>query len=662
MASRGVASDLGIDDDDEFAHLLDDDASLEAAAPSAKRAPRYTPAASATSRLADDGDVERRLAAGIAADSGETALHMPGSDVPAEPAGPELSEAERQDIADRLDAADREPGPAALNAQQARRLAAAVAKANERNQMERSKHPDEPGKFMGSELELHDAVRALQEVASAPELLGEVVECGGAEAVLAVVGHPNGDVSVAALEFLDEALEAEAEEGGAAALGEAVVLLGGCEAVVQRLWGLDRTGDDDDAQGAQRALGVCEQLLTTSAGAAAPRLVSAGLGEFLLRRLQQAHGRPGPASSAVSSSAAAQASGEDGVMHQSADVLCLLLQAYPPFLASLPSLRLLPLSPRDAAAADGADAPARTPDPAPADAVDGVELLARAAAAFRREDSDPASAADRECCEAVFQALSRAAAAAGPAAAERRAALEACEGVELLVLVAQRPRLYARHCALVCLGGAITGWPAGALSALRAGALGAASAAFMGRASAATRRLAGRDAAEEEASAALRVFHLVVAAVGAAPAAPSGGAGPAAAPTATDRLRVVAKMLEDDGAKAARLVDVLSDTSESVGAAGRAAEAAGGAAAADAARMEAGLERLTLAAALAARLCELDPRVRARLLSRMAALRLPAAVVADALEEAVAVAGEEPADMSRLAVMMRGFDAGAPRP
>ena len=74
--------------------------------------------------------------------------------------------------------------------------------------------------------------------------------------------------------------------------------------------------------------------------------------------------------------------------------------------------------------------------------------------------------------------------------------------------------------------------------------------------------------------------------------------------------------------------------------------------------MNAGLEDQLRCEALVARLCDLDARVRARLLARMAALRMPGAGVAAALEEAALVLGEHPAAMSRLAVQMRGYDQG----
>lgn len=722
MSSRRDANDLDIADDDEFAHLLADDAPeqnapkrLAVAAGGASGVTDWAPRG-AGSLLAADDAIERSLVQGLAAAAGAGSLANGGAAAESEarppaPTGPSLSMTERREIEERLEAADRVPRPASLDAAQARRLSASVARAHQKNQLERSKHPDDPSKFLESEMALHAEVRALQDLASAPELLGEVVAAGGAEAALAVVGHPNGDVSIAALEFLDEALQAEADAGAEAEaeaelgqgrggdrgttatrpLAEATVRLGGCEAVVARLWELDQTGDEDDAEGCQRALSICEQMVSAPPPGvdATARLVASGLAEFVLRRLQPSRASSSSSSSS-SSSAAAAATGPAGsasdvattaVRHQAAEVLALLLQQSPAVRLSLPSLRLRTSTPADAhsAGAGGRSEPA--PVSGPDDVrVDGVELLVRAAGVYRLAQRDPATAAEKECCEAVFQALSRAAAPAIPLAADSapgdeelaiRAALTRAEAPELLVLVAQRTGLFARHCAVGALAALAGSWPGAALVALRNGVLGAVMPVIMGRAASATRLAAGRDAAAVELAAALQITHAVVKALDSGSVTASdAAAGDSNEPSPRDRLRVVAKLLERDGEKIARIVDLLRETRAKVAEAARRVRAAGPQgveaaslggdveAAVDLARMNAGLEDQLRCEALVARLCDLDARVRARLLARMAALRMPGAQVATALEEATLVLGEHPAAMSRLAVLMRGFDNG----
>ncbi len=79
----------------------------------------------------------------------------------------------------------------------------------------RMKHADAPERFMDTEVDLDDAVRQLQAVASAPELYPELVRLGAVPGLLGLLGHENGDLAASVAELLRELTDADAVEDSA---------------------------------------------------------------------------------------------------------------------------------------------------------------------------------------------------------------------------------------------------------------------------------------------------------------------------------------------------------------------------------------------------------------------------------------------------------------
>lgn len=76
----------------------------------------------------------------------------------------------------------------------------------------RIKHADAPERFMDSEVDLDEAVRQLQAVASAPELYPELVRLGAVPEVVNLLGHENGDLAASVAELLRELTDTDAVE------------------------------------------------------------------------------------------------------------------------------------------------------------------------------------------------------------------------------------------------------------------------------------------------------------------------------------------------------------------------------------------------------------------------------------------------------------------
>jgi beta-catenin-like protein 1 len=72
------------------------------------------------------------------------------------------------------------------------------------NQKMRLKYPDEPKKFMDSEIDLHDSIKKLQSLATVPDLYPLSCQIGIINSMLELLAHPNTDISSAIIEIVME--------------------------------------------------------------------------------------------------------------------------------------------------------------------------------------------------------------------------------------------------------------------------------------------------------------------------------------------------------------------------------------------------------------------------------------------------------------------------
>merc|ERR1719394_1679079 len=86
-----------------------------------------------------------------------------------------------------------------------------------KNQEMRIKFPDQPDKFMMSEMELHDGLRELQNVSTVPHMYPIMVDTNCVSTLLGLLSHENTDIAVAAVEVLQEVTDVdtmnESDEG-----------------------------------------------------------------------------------------------------------------------------------------------------------------------------------------------------------------------------------------------------------------------------------------------------------------------------------------------------------------------------------------------------------------------------------------------------------------
>ena len=71
-----------------------------------------------------------------------------------------------------------------------------------KNQELRIKFPDDPAKFMNSEVELHDTIQELRVVATVPDLYPILVDNECISTLLGLLNHDNTDISIAVIDLL----------------------------------------------------------------------------------------------------------------------------------------------------------------------------------------------------------------------------------------------------------------------------------------------------------------------------------------------------------------------------------------------------------------------------------------------------------------------------
>jgi len=131
-----------------------------------------------------------------------------------------------------------------------------------RNQELRIKFPDQPEKFMESEMELNDALQDMKAVATVPSLYPVLVELNVVPSILGLLNHDNTDISVGVVDLLQELTDVDTlteSEDGANALIEALVERQVCSLLVNNLDRMDENVKEE-AEGVHNTLAILENI------------------------------------------------------------------------------------------------------------------------------------------------------------------------------------------------------------------------------------------------------------------------------------------------------------------------------------------------------------------------------------------------------------------
>ncbi|XP_062562192.1 beta-catenin-like protein 1 [Armigeres subalbatus] len=198
---------------------------------------------------------------------------------------PQISEQERLDILKYVESEEAEGE--VLDEASLKKILLLFEKRVLKNQEMRIKFPENPEKFMESEIELNDVLQELHSVATVPDLYPLLVELNGVSSLLELLSHQNTDISVAVVDLIQELTDLDILHeslDGAETLIEALRNQQAAGLLVQNLERLDETVKEE-ADGVHNTLAIFENLMEIKSEIA-KEIAEQGLMQWILKRLR----------------------------------------------------------------------------------------------------------------------------------------------------------------------------------------------------------------------------------------------------------------------------------------------------------------------------------------------------------------------------------------
>ncbi|KAL4132573.1 hypothetical protein QTP88_009697 [Uroleucon formosanum] len=132
-----------------------------------------------------------------------------------------------------------------------------------KNQEMRIKFPENPEKFMESEIELHDILTEMHAIATVPDLYPILVNLKAVLSLLELLTHENTDIAVAVVNLLQELTDLDSlneNEEGTEILIDALLSKQICALLVQNLERMDESVKEE-ANGVHTTLGIFENIM-----------------------------------------------------------------------------------------------------------------------------------------------------------------------------------------------------------------------------------------------------------------------------------------------------------------------------------------------------------------------------------------------------------------
>lgn len=199
---------------------------------------------------------------------------------------PDLTAEERERILRYVD--EEEPEGETIDETGLKKMILLFEKRNLRNQEMRIKFPDNPEKFMESELDLHGMVQELKVIATVPDLYPLLVQLHAVPSLLELLAHHNTDISVAIVDLLQELTDVDIlheSMDGADVLIDALRKQQVTALLVQNLDRLNETVKEE-AEGVFATLSIFENL-TEICPEVCKEAAAQGLMQWILKRLKQ---------------------------------------------------------------------------------------------------------------------------------------------------------------------------------------------------------------------------------------------------------------------------------------------------------------------------------------------------------------------------------------
>lgn len=148
------------------------------------------------------------------------------------------------------------------------------------------KFPDNPEKFMESEIDLHSVIQDLKALATVPDLYPLFVELNAVPSLLELLSHPNTDISISVVDLIQELTDVDIlheSVEGAEILFDSLRKQQICALLVQNL---ERLNDVEEADGVHNSLAIIENL-TEMKSEMCQEAAQQGLLGWILKRLKQ---------------------------------------------------------------------------------------------------------------------------------------------------------------------------------------------------------------------------------------------------------------------------------------------------------------------------------------------------------------------------------------
>ncbi|KAM4737279.1 beta-catenin-like protein 1 [Anableps anableps] len=186
-----------------------------------------------------------------------------------------------------MDQDGEEPEAEPVDESSVKKMILTFEKRSYKNQELRIKFPDNPEKFMESELDLNDIIQEMHVIATMPDLYHLLVELNAVHSLLGLLSHENTDVAIAVVDLLQELTDIdtlhESEEGAEVLIdalleGQVVALL------VQNMERLDEQVKEE-ADGIYNTLAIIENMAEFRPGLCT-EAAQQGLMQWLLKRIK----------------------------------------------------------------------------------------------------------------------------------------------------------------------------------------------------------------------------------------------------------------------------------------------------------------------------------------------------------------------------------------
>ncbi|XP_042265804.1 beta-catenin-like protein 1 [Thunnus maccoyii] len=195
---------------------------------------------------------------------------------------------DRKKILEKLmDQDEEEPEAEPVDESSVKKMILTFEKRSYKNQELRIKFPDNPEKFMESELDLNDIIQEMHVIATMPDLYHLLVELNAVHSLLGLLSHENTDVAIAVVDLLQELTDIDTlheSEEGAEVLIDALLEVQVVALLVQNMERLDEQVKEE-ADGIYNTLAIIENMAEFRPGLCT-EAAQQGLMQWLLKRIK----------------------------------------------------------------------------------------------------------------------------------------------------------------------------------------------------------------------------------------------------------------------------------------------------------------------------------------------------------------------------------------